>query len=63
MLFRSSAELGAGWRMAELHDASGGWGLVGKRGPGWPGAQSSAQTRHWVHVNDQKANCWDPDGK
>lgn len=60
---RCSAELGAGWRMAELHDASGGWGLVGKRGPGWPGAQSSSQTRHWVHVNDQKANCWDPGGK
>lgn len=56
---RCSTELGAGWRMAEFHDAGGGWGLVGKRGPGL----TSQQTRHWVHVNDQKANCWDTDEK
>lgn len=56
---RCTTELGAGWRMAEFHDAGGGWGLVGKRGPGL----TSQQTRHWVHVNDQKANCWDTDEK
>lgn len=60
---RCAAELGPGWRMAELHDATGsgganasnGGGLVGKRGQGL----TSQQTRHWVYVNDQKANCWD----
>jgi hypothetical protein len=56
---RCVAELGPGWRMAELHDASGGWGLVGKRGPGL----TSQQTRHWVHINDQKANCWNAEAK
>jgi hypothetical protein len=56
---RCVAELGPGWRMAELHDATGGWGLVGKRGQGL----SSQQTRHWVHNNDQKANCWDNEAK
>lgn len=56
---RCSTELGAGWRMAEFHDAGGGWGLVGKRGPGL----TSQQTRHWVHVNDQMANCWDAEAK
>jgi hypothetical protein len=58
---RCAAELGPGWRMAELHDAAGsaGSGLVGKRGTGL----TSQQTRHWVHVNDQKANCWDAEAK
>lgn len=60
---RCTAELGAGWRMAEFHDAGGGWGLVGKRGAGWPEGQSSPQTRHWVYINDQKANCWDEEVK
>jgi hypothetical protein len=60
---RCAAELGAGWRMAEFHDAGGGWGLVGKRGPGWLSGQASQPTRHWVYINDQKANCWDADGK
>ncbi len=56
---RCAAELGSGWRMAEVRDAassgSSSWGLVGKRGQGL----ASQQTRHWVHINDQKANCWD----
>lgn len=59
---RCAAELGPGWRMAELHDsasAGGGSGLVGKRGLGL----TSQQTRHWVYVNDQKANCWDTEVK
>ncbi len=56
---RCTAELGAGWRMAEFHDANGGWGLVGKRGQGL----TTQQTRHWVHINDQKANCWDAEVK
>jgi hypothetical protein len=58
---RCVAELGPGWRMAEFHDAAGstGSGLVGKRGTGL----TSQQTRHWVHVNDQKANCWDAEAK
>jgi hypothetical protein len=59
---RCVAELGPGWRMAELHDSmnsGGGWGLVGKRGTGL----TSQQTRHWVHIKDQKANCWDAETK
>jgi hypothetical protein len=50
---RCEAELGAGWRMAEFHDGGGGWGLQGERGVGL-----RAGTRYWVHVNDQRGNCW-----
>jgi hypothetical protein len=53
---RCVRELGAGWRMAEFHDAGGGWGLVGKRGQGLV----NTNTRHWVAIKDQKSNCWDP---
>lgn len=53
---RCESELGAGWRIAEFHDAGGGWGLVGKRGQGLV----NTNTRHWVAINDQKSNCWDP---
>jgi hypothetical protein len=50
---RCEAELGAGWRMAEFHDGGGGWGLQGERQGGLrPG------TRYWVHINDQRGNCW-----
>jgi hypothetical protein len=55
---RCAKELGAGWRMAELHDGKDGSasvGLLGKRGPGL----SSQQTRHWVYANGQKSHCWD----
>lgn len=48
------AELGAGWRVAEFHDGGGGWGLQGERGAGL-----RAGTRYWVHINDQRGNCWD----
>jgi len=51
---RCEKELGAGWRMAEFHDGSGGWGFQGLRGAGLTGS-----TRYWVHINDQKSNCWD----
>lgn len=51
---RCAAELGAGWRMAEFHDAAGS-GMVGKRSSGL----ASTNTRHWVYINDQPANCWD----
>ncbi len=50
---RCEAEFGAGWRMAEFHDGGGG-PLQGRRGAGF-----GAQTRYWVHVNDQPGNCWD----
>ena len=50
---RCEKELGAGWRMAEFHDA-GGWGMQGQRGLGL-----APNTRFWVHINDQPGNCWD----
>lgn len=52
---RCEAELGSGWRMAEFHDGAGGWGLQGVRGSG---LGTPGQTRYWVHINDQKGNCW-----
>ena len=51
---RCESELGKGWRLAEFHDGNGGWGLQGLRGQG-----VRADTRYWVHVNDQRGNCWD----
>ncbi|MEO8313066.1 MAG: hypothetical protein ABI520_17985, partial [Caldimonas sp.] len=51
---RCEAELGAGWRMAEFHDGGGGWGLQGERRSGL-----RTGTRYWVHINDQRGNCWD----
>ncbi len=50
---RCEAEFGTGWRMAEFHDARGGWGVQGLRGQGY-----SPGTRYWVSVNDQPGNCW-----
>ena len=50
---RCAAELGTGWRMAELHDGPGS-AVTGTRGAGLSGS-----TRYWVHVNDQPGNCWD----
>jgi hypothetical protein len=50
---RCEAELGAGWRMAEFHDGGGGWGLQGERQTGL-----RSGTRYWVHINDQRGNCW-----
>ncbi len=51
---RCEAELGAGWRMAGFHDGNGGWGLQGLKGRGF-----DRHTRYWVHINDQRGNCWD----
>lgn len=51
---RCAQELGTGWRMAEFHDGRGGWGFQGRVGAGLERA-----TRYWVHVNDQRGNCWD----
>jgi hypothetical protein len=53
---RCERELGTGWRIAELHDAASGVGLVGRRGQGLV----NTNTRHWVAINDQRSNCWDP---
>ncbi len=50
---RCAAELGTGWRMAELHDGPGS-AITGSRGAGLSGS-----TRYWMHVNDQHGNCWD----
>lgn len=52
---RCVSELGSGWRMAEFHDG-GGWSILGKRGRGL----DNTNIRHWLYINDQKANCWDP---
>lgn len=46
-------QLGEGFRMAEHHDAGGGWGLVG-----WDDGLP-AGTRLWTRINDQPGNCWD----
>ncbi|MCP3105119.1 flagellar hook-length control protein [Myxococcus sp. K15C18031901] len=49
---RCVAAFGAGWRMAEFHDGDGGWG--------WRAfGDLPADMRFWVHINDQRANCWD----
>jgi hypothetical protein len=57
---RCEKELGAGWRMAEFHDAEAstagqqaGWGFVAKRS-----TRLETRLRHWVHINDQPGNCW-----
>ncbi|MCP3062901.1 flagellar hook-length control protein [Myxococcus sp. K38C18041901] len=43
---------GPGWRMATFHDGAG-WGFNAY------GAVRS-DTRFWVYINDQQANCWNP---
>ncbi len=57
---RCETELGAGWRVAGMHDGpqgSGDGSLQGLRGPGLTG-----YTRYWVHSPAPKANCWDQGG-
>jgi hypothetical protein len=54
---RCEKEFGPGWRMAEFHDGRGGWGIQGLVGSGL-----AAHTRYWVHINDQRGNCWDSGG-
>lgn len=47
-----AAELGDGFVMSEFHDGTG-WGV-----PGYNcGVDESV--RHWMAINDQRANCWD----
>jgi hypothetical protein len=46
------ATQGPGWRMAEFHDGWG-WGFAAF-------GNVRDDTRFWVRINDQKANCWDP---
>jgi hypothetical protein len=41
---------GSGWRMAEFHDGWG-WGLSAF-------GNVRSDTRYWVYINDQPANCW-----
>ncbi len=53
---RCAAELGSGWRMADITDAASGKALVGKRGQGLV----NSDIRHWVHAKNQKAHCWNP---
>lgn len=51
---RCEKELGTGWRMANFHD--GGWeGVSAKKG-----IRLYTSQRHWVNIDDQKGNCWDP---
>ncbi|MFY0568680.1 flagellar hook-length control protein [Archangium lansingense] len=47
-----AANFGAGWRMAEFHDASG-WNFYAY-------GNVRNDMRFWVHINNQPANCWDP---
>jgi len=43
---------GTGWRMASFHDAWG-WGFNAY-------GAVRADTRFWVYISDQPANCWNP---
>jgi hypothetical protein len=43
--------VGAGYRMGEFHDGSGGWTW-------WGRGNISSATRFWVAINDQAANPW-----
>ncbi len=45
------ATFGEGWRMAEFHDGWG-WGFVAF-------GHVRADSRFWVSIDDQPANCWD----
>lgn len=53
-----ASTFGKGWRMAEHHDgitrtgSSGGWGFKAH-------GRIADNSRFWVAINDQPANCWD----
>ncbi len=51
---RCAAELGTGWRMAELQEGGGVLGYQGQRGTG-----IRPQSRYWVNSGGQQGNCWD----
>lgn len=42
---------GRGYRMAEFHDGGGGWGWTAY-------GNVNPDTRFWVYIDDQPANCW-----
>jgi len=44
-------QFGSQWRMAEFHDGEG-WGF-------WAYGYVRNDTRFWVYIDDQPANCWD----
>lgn len=46
-----AAAFGTGWRMAEFHDGWG-WGFVAN-------GHVRDDSRFWVYIDDQPANCWD----
>ncbi|MCK8497718.1 flagellar hook-length control protein [Myxococcus faecalis] len=48
-----SDSFGAGWRMAEFHDGSGGWSWYAY-------GNVRSDTRLWVYINDTAGNCWNP---
>lgn len=53
---RCESELGSGWRMASLGDASQGYTrMVGVRGGG---IDPLGRSRHWVRVPNSQGNCW-----
>ena len=43
-------QFGSQWRMAEFHDGEG-WGF-------WAHGYVRNDTRFWVYIDDQPANCW-----
>ncbi len=45
-------QLGDGYRMAEFHDGNGGWNF-------WAFGNVPSDSRFWVAIDDQPANCWD----
>ncbi|MCP3143252.1 flagellar hook-length control protein [Pyxidicoccus xibeiensis] len=46
-----ASAFGAGWRMAEFHDGSGGWSWYAY-------GNVRSDMRFWVYINDTGANCW-----
>jgi hypothetical protein len=42
---------GKDWRVAEFHDGFGGWSF-------FAAGSLPKDTRFWVDINDQRANCW-----
>jgi hypothetical protein len=44
---------GAGWQMAQFHHSGGGWAWYSY-------GNVRSDTRFWVRISDQPANCWNP---
>jgi len=67
-----SDSFGAGWRMAEFHDGlyagtnpeepfGSDWAITPKSHGGWhinAFGNVRSDTKYWVSINDQQANCW-----